>query len=141
MAEQNTDLAVFKRKYYWQYALLAAALAYLFLWDPVHRWWVFETRTIEITSVRSLCAAFEQNRSIPLEVGDCDGLKDKMAGKAGIEIKPRTFATFSYHSPADNSMQSVTIVRDLDDAGKPVTVGSRLTVQLSRNEPKVFRVP
>jgi hypothetical protein len=141
MAEQNTDLAVFKCKYYWQYTLLAAALAYLFLWDPVHRWWVFETRTVEITSVQSLCAAFEETRSIPLEVGDCDDLKEKMNGKKGVEIKPRTFATFSYQSPADNSTQSVSIVRDLDDAGKPIAVGSRLTVLLSRNEPKAFRLP
>jgi hypothetical protein len=33
------------------------------------------------------------------------------------------------------------VVRDLDDAGQPIAVGSRLTVALSRKEPALFRVP
>lgn len=137
----NTELALFRRKYYWQYALLIAALAYLFLWDPLRKWWSFETSSVEITAVQQLCAAFEVAKSIPLEVEQCDRLKEKMAGKPGIEIKPRTFVTFTYRSPVDHSTHSASIVRDLDDAGQPVAIGSRITVQLSRNEPKVFRVP
>lgn len=137
----NTDLTLFRRKYYWQYALLIMALAYLVLWDPLHNWWSYETTSVEVTSVQSLCAAFEAGKSIPLEVDQCDRLKEKMAGKSDIEIKPRTFVTFTYRSPVDHSTHAASVVRDLDDAGRPIAVGSRLTVQLSRNEPKVFRVP
>jgi hypothetical protein len=141
MSEQNRDLALLKRKYWWQYALLAAAFAYLFVWDPLRNWWTFETRSVEITEVRNLCAAFEGEHSIPVEVDGCDELKEKMAGRPDIAIKPRTFASFSYRSPADNSTQSASIVREHDDSGKPIAVGSRLTVELSRREPTVFRVP
>ena len=137
----NKELALFRRKYYWQYALLIAALAYLFLWDPLRNWWAYETTSVEITGVQPLCAAFETGTSIPLDVGQCDRLRDNMANNPGIEIKPRTFATFSYRSPVDSSTHSASIVRDLDDAGRPIAIGSRLTVQLSRSEPGVFRVP
>ena len=141
MTEQNADLTLFKRKYYWQYALLALALGYLFLWGPIHRWWVFETRTVEVTSVRALCAAFEIDKSMPLDVDECDSVKAKMAGRTDIEIKPRTFASFTYTSPADGSIRTVSVVRDLDSAGKPIAVGSKLDVELSRNEAGVFVVP
>jgi hypothetical protein len=137
----NRDLALFRRKYYWQYALLIAALIYLFFWDPLRNWWSFETSTVEISAVQQLCAAFERGKSIPLQVDQCDRLKDKMAGNPDIEIKPRTFVTFTYRSPVDNSTHSASIVRERDDAGQPVAIGSRIAVQLSRNEPKVFRVP
>lgn len=141
MAEQNSDLQIFKRKYYWQYALVLMALAYLFLWDPIRKWWTFETQTVEVTAVQSLCAAFEVNRSLPLEVGACDTVKAKMAGRSDIEVKPRTFATFTYTSPADQAKHTASVVRDLDSDGKPIGIGSRLNVELSRNEPGVFRVP
>lgn len=141
MAEQNSDLTLFKRKYYWQYALLAMALAYLFLWGPIERWLSFESRTVEVTSVRTLCAAFEINRSLPLAVDECDSVRTAMAGRSDIEIKPRTFATFTYNSPADGSTRTVSVVRDLDSAGKPIAAGSRLDVELSRKEPGVYRVP
>lgn len=141
MTEANKDLTLFRRKYYWQYALLIAALAYLFLWDPLRNWWTFETGTVEITAVQSLCASFEQGRSIPVEVDSCARLEEKNTGKPGIEIKPRTFATFTYRSPADQSTHSASIVRELDDSGRPIAVGSRIRVELSRKDPKVFRVP
>lgn len=141
MAEKNTELERFKRKYAWQYALLITAGAYLFLWDPVRNWWVYETATVEVSSVQSLCAALERDKPVPLEVGPCERLKATMSGRQDVEIKPRTFATFSYRSPADNSLHSASIVRERDDAGQQIAVGSRMTVQLSRNEAKVFRVP
>lgn len=141
MAEKNSAVELFKRKNAWQYALLVAALAYLFLWDPLRNWWVYETATAEVTAVQSLCAAFEADRSIPLQIDQCDRLKDKMAGKPGVEVKPRTFVTFTYRSPADQSTHSASIVREFDDAGKPIDIGSRIKVQLSRREPKVFRIP
>lgn len=142
MTEPNHDLALFKRKYWWQYALLATAVAYLFVLDPLRNWWTFETRTVEITGVRALCAAFEgDDRSIPVEVDGCDRLKEKMAGRPNTEVRPRTFASFSYRSPADDSTQSGSVMRERDDDGKPIAIGSRLTVELSRREPKVVRVP
>jgi hypothetical protein len=137
----NRDIALFRRKYYWQYALLVAALAYLFLWDPLRTWWSFETSSVEVTAVQSLCATFETGKSIPLQVDQCDRLRTETAGKPGIEIRPGTFATFSYRSPVDNSTHAASIMRDLDDTGRPIAVGSRLTVQLSRSDPKIFRVP
>jgi hypothetical protein len=141
MAERNSALELLKRKGAWQYALVIAAIVYLFLWDPLRNWWVYETVTAEVTAVQSLCAAFETGHSIPLHIDQCDRLKEKMAGKSGIEIKPRTFVTFSYRSPADQSMHSASIVREFDDAGRPIDIGSRIKVQLSRHAPKVFRVP
>ena len=141
MTGPNKDLALFRRGYSWQYALVLAALAYLFLWDPLRNWWGFETRTVEVTSVRALCASFEQGRPVPIEVDNCDRLRERTAATPGIEIRPRTFVTFTYRSPADDSTHSASIVRDLDDAGRPIAAGSRLTVQLSRSEPKVFKVP
>lgn len=141
MAEQNSAVALLKRRGAWQYALVIAALAYLFLWDPLRNWWVYETATAEVTAVQSLCAAFETGQSIPIQIDQCDRLEETMAGRPGIEVKPRTFVTFSYRSPADQSMHSASIVRDLDDAGRPIDIGSRIEVQLSRREPKVFRVP
>lgn len=141
MAEKNGALELLKRKGAWQYALVIAAIVYLFLWDPLRNWWVYETATAEVTAVQWLCAAFEVNHSIPLQIDQCDRLKDKMAARPDIEIKPQTFVTFTYRSPADQSTHSASIVRDLDDAGKPIGIGSRIKVRLSRREPKVFRVP
>ena len=141
MAEKNSALELLKRKGAWQYAVVGAAIVYLFLWDPLRNWWVYETTTAEVTAVQSLCAAFETGRSIPLHIDQCDRLKEQMAGKPGIEIKPRTFVTFTYRSPADQSTHSASIVRDLDDAGRPIDIGSRIEVQLSRRDPKVFRMP
>lgn len=141
MAEKNSAVTLFRRKGAWQYALVIAALAYLFLWDPLRNWWVYEKATAEVTAVQSLCAAFETGQSIPLRIDQCDRLKEEMASRPGIEIKPRTFVTFTYRSPADQSTHSASIVRDLDDAGRPIDIGSRIEVQLSRREPKVFRVP
>jgi hypothetical protein len=141
MAEKNRAVDLLRRRGAWQYALVIAALAYLFLWDPLRNWWVYETATAEVTAVQSLCAAFETGRPIPLQIDHCDRLKEKMAGTPGIEIKPQTFVTFSYRSPADESIQSASIVRSLDDAGRPIDIGSRIKLQLSRREPKVFRVP
>lgn len=141
MAEKNSALELLKRKGAWQYALVIAAIVYLFLWDPLRNWWVYETATAEVTAVQSLCAAFETGHSIPLHIDQCDRLKEKMAGKPGIEIKPQTFVTFTYRSPADQSTHSASIVRALDDAGRPIDIGSRIKVQLSRREPTVFRIP
>ena len=141
MAEKNSAVALLKRRGAWQYALVIAALAYLFLWDPLRNWWIYETATAEVTAVQSLCAAFETGRSVPVQIDQCDRLKEKVAGKSDVEVKPRTFVTFSYRSPADQSVHSASIVRDFDDAGKPIDIGSRIKVQLSRREPKVFRVP
>jgi hypothetical protein len=141
MAEKNSAVDLLKRRGAWQYALVITALAYLFLWDPLRSWWVFETTTAEVTAVQSLCAAFESGRSIPLQIDQCDRLKDKMAGRADVEVKPRTFVTFTYRSPADQNTHSASIVREFDDAGKPIDIGSRIKVQLSRREPKVFRMP
>lgn len=141
MAEENSAVALLKRRGAWQYALVIAALAYLFLWDPLRNWWVYETATAEVTAVQSLCAAFETGRSVPVQIDQCDRLKEKMAGKSDVEVKPRTFVTFTYRSPADQSTHSASVVREFDDAGKPIDVGSRIKVQLSRREPKVFRVP
>ena len=141
MTEPNPDLVLFRRKYYWQYALVIGALAYLFLWDPIRNWWGFETRSVEITSVRSLCASFEQGKTIPLAVDDCTRLKAANAERAGIEIRPRTFVTFTYRSPADDRTHTASMVRDLDDAGRPVAAGSRITVRLSRRDPNLFRAP
>ena len=141
MAEKNSALELLKRKGAWQYAVVGAAIVYLFLWDPLRNWWVYEMSTAEVTAVQSLCAAFETGRSIPLHIDQCDRLKEKMAGKADIEIKPRTFVTFTYRSPADQSTHSASVVREFDDAGRPIDIGSRIKVQLSRREPKVFRIP
>lgn len=141
MAGKNSALELLKRKGAWQYALVIAAIVYLFLWDPLRNWWVYETATAEVTAVQSLCAAFETGRSIPLHIDQCERLQEKMAGKSGVEIKPQTFVTFTYRSPADQSTHSASIVRKLDDAGRPIDIGSRISVQLSRREPKVFRVP
>lgn len=141
MAEKNQAVERLKRRGAWQYALVIAALVYLFLWDPLRNWWVYETITAEVTAVQSLCAAFETDHSIPLHIDQCDRLKEKMAGKPDIEVKPRTFVTFTYRSPADQSTHSASIVREFDDAGRPIDIGSRIKVQLSRNDPKVFRIP
>jgi hypothetical protein len=141
MAEKNSALALLRRKNAWQYALMIAALAYLFLWDPLRNWWVYETATAEVTAVQSLCAAFETDNAVPIQIDHCGRLKERMAGKPGIDIKPRTFVTFTYRSPADQSTHSASIVREFDDTGKPIDIGSRIEVQLSRREPKVFRVP
>lgn len=141
MAEKNQAVERLKRRGAWQYALVIAALVYLFLWDPLRNWWAYETITAEVTAVQSLCAAFETNRSIPLHIDRCDRLKEKMAGSPGIEVRPQTFVTFTYRSPADQSTHSASIVRELDDTGKPIDIGSRIKVQLSRNDPKVFRIP
>lgn len=141
MTEPNRDLALFKRKYWWQFALLAAAVAYLFVLDPLRNWWTFESRVVEVTSVQRLCAALEGDHAIPVEVDACGTLRTKMAGKPGITVAPRTFVTFRYRSPADQSSRTASIVRDLDDDGVPIAVGSRLTVALSRKQPTVFRVP
>lgn len=141
MAEKNSALELLKRKGVWQYAIVFAAIFYLFLWDPLRTWWVYETATVEVTAVQSLCAAFETDHAIPLHIDQCDRLKQKMAGKPDIEVKPRTFVTFTYRSPADQSTHSASIVREFDDAGKPIDIGSRVKVQLSRREPRVFRIP
>ena len=141
MTEKNSAVTLLKRKGSWQYALVIAAIAYLFLWDPLRNWWVYETATAEVTAVQSLCAAFEKGRAVPLHIDQCDRLKEQMAGQPDIEIRPQTFVTFTYRSPADQSMHSASIVRALDDAGRPIDIGSRIKVRLSRNDPKVFRVP
>ena len=141
MTEKNSAVALLKRRGAWQYALVIAALAYLFLWDPLRNWWVYETAMAEVTAVQSLCAAFETGHSVPVQIDRCDRLNEKMAGKPGIEIKPRSFVTFTYRSPADQGTHSASIVREFDDAGKPIDIGSRIKVRLSRNDPKVFRVP
>jgi hypothetical protein len=141
MAKTNSALELLRRKGAWQYALVIAAVLYLFLWDPLRNWWIYETATAEVTAVQSLCAAFETGHPIPLQIDQCDRLKEKMAGKPDIEVKPRTFATFTYRSPADQSTHSASVIRDLDDAGRPIDIGSRIKVQLSRRDPKVFRIP
>lgn len=137
----NTALTLLRRRNLWQYALLALALVYLFLFDPLRNWWTYETQRVEIATVQSLCAAFEKDKSVPLEVATCETLREKMAGKPEIDIRPRTFVTFTYRSPADGGTHTANVVRDLDDAGQPIAIGSRLTVEVSRNDPKVVRVP
>ncbi|MBX9457793.1 MAG: hypothetical protein KL863_18250 [Rhizobium sp.] len=141
MVAKKAAFQFLRQRYAWQYALLIAALAYLFLWDPLRNWWAYETTTAEVTAVRSLCAAFERAHAIPVEVDECDRLREKMATRSDIVVKPRLFATFTYRSPADNSAQTASVVREHDDAGRPISVGSRISVQLSRSEPTVFRIP
>lgn len=139
MAEPNKDLILFKRKYYWQYALLIAALAYLFVLDPLRLWLKFDTATVTVTSVRQLCAAFEAGQNVPLNVDECPLVRTQYAGQSNIEIKPRTFVSFDYTSPADGKAYSTSMVRDKDDQGAPVAAGSRITVRLSTSEPLVVQ--
>lgn len=141
MAAKKSRFEFLRRRHSWQYALLIAALAYLFVWDPLRNWWVYETTTAEITAVRSLCAAFEGTQAIPIEVDACDRLRPKMASRDGVVVKPRQFATFTYRSPADNSAQTASVVREFDDAGQPIAIGSRISVRLSRSDPTRFLVP
>ena len=53
MTEKNSAVTLLKRKGSWQYALVIAAIAYLFLWDPLRNWWVYETATAEVPAVQS----------------------------------------------------------------------------------------
>jgi hypothetical protein len=141
MAEKNPVLEALTRKNAWQYALIIAALAYLFLWDPLRNWWIFQTVTAEVTAVQSLCAAFETGRAVPLHIDQCDRLRIKMAGRQGIDVKPQTFVTFAYKAPGDQSSHTGSAMRERDDAGRPIDIGSRISIQVSRREPNVFRVP
>jgi hypothetical protein len=134
MAEPNKDLILFKRGYYWQYALLIGALVY-FVLDPMRLWWKFDAATVTVTSVRQLCAAFEKGKAMPLGVDECPLIEKQYAGKTDIEIKPRTFVSFDYTSPADGKPYSTSIVRDKDDQGNPLASGSRITVHLSTSDP------
>lgn len=139
MTEPNKDLALFRRKYYWQYALLIAAVGYLFVLDPLRLWWRFERLTVTVTSVRHLCAAFDKAKSVPVGVDECPLISEQYGSRTDIDISPRTFVSFDYTSPADNAAHTASIVREQDDDGRPVAVGSRITVGLSTADPLVVQ--
>ena len=135
MAEANRDLLLFRRRNYWQYALLIAALAYLFVLDPLRLWWKFERATVTVTSVRHLCAAFGKGQAIPLNVDECPLIETQYAERTDVDIRPRTFVSFDYTSPADHEAHTASVVRETDDQGNPVAVGSRIAVRLSVSDP------
>ena len=135
MTEPNRDLVLFRRKSYWQYALVILALAYLFVFEPLRVWWRFEPALVTVTSVRYLCAAFGKGVARPLNVDECPLISRQYGGRGDIDIKPRTFVSFDYTSPADHAAHTASIVRDRDDEGKPIAVGSRITVRLSTSDP------
>ena len=124
----------------WQYGLIAMAVLFLVFWDPIDRWLNFETSQVEVTDVKELCAAFRKGSNIPLAIDACPSIRDHHAGRADIDIKPRTFVSFDYISPADGKTHDISIVRAHDDAGNPVTVGSRIQVWLSTRDPLVVRL-
>ena len=138
----STHLAVgaVMQVFRWQYGLIAMAVLFLVFWDPIDRWLNFETRQVEVTDVKELCAAFRKGSNIPLAIGACPSIRINHAGRADIDIKPRTFVSFDYISPADRKAHSISIVRAHDDAGNPVTVGSRIQVRLSTRDPLVVRL-
>ncbi|CAN7342211.1 hypothetical protein [Rhizobium sp. LjRoot254] len=122
---------VVRRRFRWQYALIIIAAAILFFWEPIDNWLNFETQTVEVKSVQTLCTAFDNGSPVPREVGPCDDIRAEYGSDATVEIREQTFVAFDYTSPADGKVHSTKIVRDKDDAGQPIHAGSRITVRLS----------
>lgn len=132
--EGHRTAGVGRRILRWQYAVIIIAAAILFFWEPIDHWLNFETQTVEVTSVESLCTAFDKGSPVPREVGPCQAIKAKYASDATAEIREQTFVSFDYTSPADGKIHSTKIVRDTDDAGQPIHAGSRITVRLSSKQ-------
>jgi hypothetical protein len=125
---------VVRRRLRWQYALIVIAAAILFLWEPIDNWLNFESQTIEVKTIESLCTAFDKGSPVPREVGPCDAIKSKHRSDTSMEIRAQTFVSFDYTSPADGKVHTAKVVRDKDDAGQPVHAGSRITVRLSSKQ-------
>lgn len=123
----------------WQYGLIVLAVAFLLFWDPINHWINYETMTVEVTAVKPLCGAFAKASPIPLEIDQCDAIRERHGSKPEVDIRPRTFASFSYTSPADGKVHSASVIRDLNDAGKPIATGDRITIEASRKDPLVIR--
>ena len=123
----------------WQYGLILLAAVILFFWEPVNDWRNFEPQTVEVTSVQSLCIAFDKGSPVPREVGPCDAIKDKHGSDPTAEIRQQTFVAFDYTSPADGKVHSTKMVRDKDDAGQPIHAGSRITVRLSNKQAEIVK--
>jgi hypothetical protein len=128
-----------RRTLRWQYGLILLAAFILFLWEPINDWRNFEPQTVEVTSVRSLCTAFDKASPVPREVGPCDGIKDKHGSDPTAEIRQQTFVSFDYTSPADGKVHSAKMVRDKDDAGQPIHAGSRISVRLSNKQAEIVK--
>jgi hypothetical protein len=118
----------------WQYALIIVAAAILFFWEPIDDWLNFQTETVEVKAVQTLCTAFDKASPVPREVGPCDEIRAEYGSNALVDIREQTFAAFDYTSPADGKVHSTKIVRDKDDAGQPIHAGSRISVQLSSKQ-------
>jgi hypothetical protein len=129
--ESQSKVGGVRRILRWQYALIIIAAAILFFWEPIDNWLNFESQTIEVKSIESLCTAFDKDSPVPREVGPCNAIKSKHGSDTSAEIREQTFVAFDYTSPADGKVHSTKIVRDKDDAGQPIHAGSRITVRLS----------
>ena len=129
--ESQSKVGGVRRMLRWQYALIIIAAAILFFWEPIDNWLNFETQTVGVTTVQTLCTAFDKGSPVPREVGPCDEIRTKHGSDAKAEIREQTFVSFDYTSPVDGKVRSTKIVRDTDDAGQPIHAGSRITVRLS----------
>ena len=132
--EGDSKVGTKRRILRWQYGLILLAAFVLFLWEPINDWRNFVSQTVEITSVDSLCTAFDKGSPVPREVGPCDAIRAKHGSDATAEIRDQAFVAFDYTSPADGKIHSIKIVRDKDDAGQPIHAGSRITVRLSKQQ-------
>ncbi|MDB5550491.1 MAG: hypothetical protein JWL86_475 [Rhizobium sp.] len=130
--EGDSTVGAKRRILRWQYGLILLAAVILFLWEPIDDWRNFEPQSVEVTSVESLCTAFDKGSPVPREVGPCDAIKGKHGSDATAEIRQQTFVSFDYTSPADGKVHSTKIIRDKDDASQPIHAGSRMTVRLSK---------
>jgi hypothetical protein len=122
------------RLFRWQYSLIIVAVAILIFWEPIDGWVNFQSQTVEVTSIQTLCTAFDKGSPVPREVGACDEIRVRHGGDATAEIRQQTFVSFDYTSPVDGKIRSTKIVRDKDDSGQPIHVGSRITVRLSSKQ-------
>lgn len=137
--EGQVATGVVRRILRWQYGLIILAVAILFFWEPIDDWLNFQPETVAVTSVQTLCTAFDKGSPVPREVGECDGIRARHGSDVSAEIREQTFVAFDYTSPADGKIHSTKIVRDKDDAGEPIRVGSRIKVRLSSKQADVVK--
>jgi len=111
------------------------------IWHRFETWRDYQPAEVQVERVEHLCKVTEtitkdaREETVTHDCPDVMGPGDPNERNPRIRISAGAFVTFHYLSPADGKMHLALLKRKLNDINRPVLVGDKIWVRLSRHNP------
>jgi hypothetical protein len=104
-------------------------------------WRDYQSAEVQVERVEHLCKLTEiitrdgREQTFTHSCPDVMGPIDPRTHNPKIRISAGAFVSFHYLSPADGKMHFAQLKRELNDINRPIAVGDKIRVHLSRQDP------